>query len=135
MHLHFKRAADGFLHAMAIAEKLEEPFDVGHGRIGSASEGHDFPQEDAERPHVRLAGIDALEQRFRGHPFDRQSSISRFAVILVHVHVPRQTEIGDFQDAIVADQDVAGRQIPVDALNQYKSHGFTTTTTTKKKHW
>lgn len=114
--LHFEGAADGLLHAVAVAQQLEEFLDVGHRRVGRSAQRHDLPQEDAERPHVRLAGVNALEQGFRRHPFDRKPAVGGLAVVFVHVDVTRQSEVGDLEDAVVADQDVARRQVAVDAL-------------------
>ena len=46
--LHFERAADWLLHAMAVAKELEESLNVGHRRIRRAAQGHNLPEEDAE---------------------------------------------------------------------------------------
>ena len=101
--LHFQRAADGFLHAVAIAEQLEELLDVGDGGVGRPAQRHNLPEEDAEGPHVRLAGVDALEQGFGRHPLDGQPAVGGLPVVLVHVDVSRQSEIGDLEHAVVAD--------------------------------
>ena len=106
--LHFEGARYWLLHAVSVAQKLEESLDIGYRRIRRAAQGHNLPEENAERPDVRLASVDALKQSFWRHPFDRQSAISRLAIILVHVHVAGQTKIGNLQDTIFADQHVPG---------------------------
>ena len=103
---------------MAVAQELEESLDIGYRRIRRAAQGHNLPEENAERPDVRLASVDALKQSFWRHPLDRQAAISRLAIILVHVHVAGQTKIGNLQNTIFADQHVSGGQIAVNTLQK-----------------
>ena len=41
-----------------------------------------------------------------------------FLVVIVVRDVPRQTEVGNFQDVIVRNEDISCRQITMDALEK-----------------
>ena len=73
--------------------------------------------------HVRLCGVEPLEQRLGRHPFDRQSAVGDLAVVLVVLNVPGQAEVGDLQRLVLADQDVAGGQVTVNTLPEVQRTG------------
>ena len=120
--LHFERAADWLLHTMAVAKELEESLNVGHRRIRRAAQGHNLPEEDAEWPDIRLAGVNALEQSFWRHPLDGKAAVCRLAVVFVHVHVASQPKVGNLEDTIFADQHVPSRQISMNALHKERKN-------------
>ncbi len=105
---------------MSVPKELEEPLNVGDRRIRSTTKRHDLPEEDAKGPDVRLARVHALEEGFGCHPLDGKPAVCRLAVVLVHVNVTGQAEIGNLEHAVLAHQHVPGGQIPVDALDREK---------------
>ena len=66
--------------------------------------------------HVRLGGVEPLEQRLGSHPLDGQPAVRHLAVVLVVLDVSRQAEVGDLQRFLLSHEDVAGGQVTVDAL-------------------
>ena len=74
LHLHFKRAIlrlfESFTSSQVIKHLLHR-----HAGIGSSTQCHDFPQQDAEGPHVTLGGEDTIKQSLWCHPLDRQSTL------------------------------------------------------------
>ena len=43
--------------------------------IRNFSQRKEFPEKNSVRPHVRLAGKDAIRQGFNRHPLDRHQSL------------------------------------------------------------
>lgn len=100
--------------------------------------------------HITLVGVHSVKQSFGGHPLDRQATLRKrggatqlriskqqstlwtcqraagthvggLLVVVDVVDVPGQAEVGDLHHVVVRHQDVPGRQVPVDALSQWKS--------------
>jgi hypothetical protein len=78
----------------------------------------EFPNGNAERPNIRLGGKDSVNQRFNGHPLDRQSFLSFFLIDATFVDLARQSEIGNLDNVVIRQQNISSRQISVQHLRE-----------------
>jgi hypothetical protein len=108
-----------------------------HTWIGNLPQRKDFPKDNSVRPHVGLAGKDAINQGFNRHPLDRHQSLTfkilfygnvdvvflfsdylfSFFVIFFVIHFLRHSKVGHFCNSIVSEQNVAGGQITMENLS------------------
>ena len=68
--------------------------------------------------HIRLWGVQAVEESLWGHPFDEEPSLADPPVVVHAVDVPRQAEVSDLHDAFLANEHAPRGQIEVDALGR-----------------
>lgn len=61
--------------------------------------------------HIALAGVLLIEHRLQCQPLDRQTSSTWFFVNIVFVNVSAETEIGDFNHFIRANQHISCGQV------------------------
>jgi|688.fasta_scaffold959675_2 hypothetical protein len=105
--------------------------------IGNLTQRKDFPKDNSVRPHVGLAGKDAINQGFNRHPLDWHQSLkfkilfdgiveviilnfnylSAFFVIFFVIHFLRHAKVGHFCNSIVIEQNISGGQIPMENLS------------------
>ena len=65
-----------FINYNGLHIHLEELLDGGDGGVGVGAERHDLPEEDAERPDVRLRRVAPLEERLGRHPLDGEAAVA-----------------------------------------------------------
>ena len=57
-------------------------FLVRASRVGEAAHGEDLPQEDSERPNVRLGAEETVDEGFRRHPLNRNHRLAALPVVV-----------------------------------------------------
>ena len=107
------RRVDGHFHAVFLHDDLGARLQVVQARVGLGAVGVDLPDEHAERPHVRLAGEDAVLQRLGRQPLYGHAAQ---LIVLHDLLVVGHAEVGDLQLAFGAEQTVARRHVAMDAL-------------------
>jgi len=116
IYLHLIRAV-GRPSRQATSPNIMQNLDVVPCGIRLLPHGDDLPQEDPERPNVRLASEDPVNQRLGGHPPDGQHALAFFAVVVVFVNIPGESEVPDFDDArlgvAAGHKAVPGREVAV----------------------
>ena len=68
------------------------------------------------RLHVTVDCVDLVEYGFYRHPFDRQFPTRLFLIDAVLVNITCQTKVRDFEDTVIADENVTRRQVSVNEL-------------------
>ena len=98
--------------AVALIEAFNRPLTW----IWRLAQREQLPQDDAERPHVRLRRENAVRYRLDSHPFDGQRTLSLLLIISRTIHFFGQSKVGNLDDVIISQQDVACSQVSVQHL-------------------
>lgn len=95
------------------------------GRVWNITQSEDFPHKNSERPDIALEGKRFLNDRFGGHPFQRQRNLQPLCYFYITISLfrnhlivaqyivrydpcSRQTKIADLHDPVVGHEDISG---------------------------
>lgn len=96
-----------------ITNSLENrPKKTDHSRI------QEFVQRNSNNvhSHVRLRGVEPVEEGFGRHPLDGEPPLARLPVVVHTLDVPGEPEVADLHDALLAHQHVPRGEVAVHAL-------------------